>query len=153
MSKIRLQIEGFENQTIEFKSPGLLSGRKLLVNGEPAPKGPRRGEMRLVRDDGREVVARWKRSFGGHILDVDGKTYQIGQTFTWYEWVLIFIPFALAISGVMGWIFAGVAVGVGYAAFNSQRSQLQKILLWAGGLLLALALNIVVGVGLAMALS
>ncbi|HHB90513.1 MAG TPA: hypothetical protein ENK60_04325 [Anaerolineae bacterium] len=153
MKQIPVQVDGFENQTIEVHYPGMFSDRQLLVNGKPAPKGEKRGEMRLVRDDGREVVARWKRSFGGHILDVDGQTYQIGQTFTWYEWVLIFIPFALAISGVMGWIFAGVAVGIGYAAFNSQRSQPQKILLWAGGLLLALALNIVVGVGLAAALS
>jgi hypothetical protein len=54
-----LQVEGFEGQTIVVQTPGLISGASLLVNGQPAQKGKKRGELALRRSDGREVTVNW----------------------------------------------------------------------------------------------
>ncbi len=52
-----LQLQGFEGQSLEVRPSGLASGPKLLVNGQPATPGVRRGLMVLRRNDGREIVA------------------------------------------------------------------------------------------------
>ena len=82
------KIEGLENQNIEAKV-SFWSGPKLLVNGEPAPKGTRRGEMVLQRNDGKQVTARWKTQFLGldvPQLTVDGKTVYLVEPLKWYQW-------------------------------------------------------------------
>ena len=47
-----INIDGFEGQTLEMKPSGMLAGPQLLVNGQPAAKGPKRGQMLLRRTDG-----------------------------------------------------------------------------------------------------
>lgn len=105
-------IEGFEGQQIEV-NVGFWSGPKLLVNGQPAPKGQKRGEMVLQRNDGRQVVASWKpQALGFDVpqLVVDGKAVNLVEPLKWYQWVwggwpvlLLFFGGALgAIAGVLG---------------------------------------------------
>lgn len=105
-------IEGFEGQKIEV-NVGFWSGPKLLVNGQPAPKGQKRGEMLLQRNDGRQVVASWKpQALGFDVpqLVVDGKAVNLVEPLKWYQWVwggwpvlLLFFGGALgAIAGVLG---------------------------------------------------
>lgn len=105
-------IEGFEGQKIEV-NVGFWSGPKLLVNGQPAPKGQKRGEMVLQRNDGRQVVASWKpQALGFDVpqLVVDGKAVNLVEPLKWYQWVwggwpvlLLFFGGALgAIAGVLG---------------------------------------------------
>ena len=130
MKQIPVQIDGFENQTIEVHYPGILSDRQLLVNGKPAAKGEKRGEMRLTRDDGREVMARWKNSLRREGLEVDGTLYHFGRTLAWYELLLILAPVILPALGLAGWVFAGVAVVLGFAIFRSPRPFWQKFFLW-----------------------
>lgn len=99
-------IEGFENQKIEVKAPGLLAGPKLLVNGQPAPKGPKRNQMALRRDDGVDVTAVWKpRLLGLDVpqIVVDGKPIAVVEALNWYEWLWAALPVLL--------VFAGGAVG------------------------------------------
>jgi len=148
MATRRLALEGFERQVIEVQSAGLMSNRKLLVNGEPAPKGPKRGQMRLTRDDGREVIARWKFSLGGDVLEVDGETIQVSEPYRWWEWMLLALPAGLAAAGIMGWLFAAIPMAIGGALFRSERSPKQKVLLWGGSLIFALALNILLGLSI-----
>ena len=61
--KYAVNLQGFEGQTIELQTQGMLSGPKLLVNGKPASKGEKRGEMLLRRNDGKEVVAKFQTAF------------------------------------------------------------------------------------------
>ena len=56
-------VEGFRQRPVELETAGLLSGARLLQNGEPAAKGPKRGSFTLIRDDGTEVIARVRPSF------------------------------------------------------------------------------------------
>src|SRR5262245_32356752 len=83
-------IEGFEGQTIEVEAPGFLSGAKLLVNGQPAPKGPKRMQMILHRNDGKEVIATWSPVLMGldmPRLSIDGKPLNVIAPLKWYEWM------------------------------------------------------------------
>ena len=50
--KYPVNLQGFEGQTIEVQTQGLLSGARQFVNGKPASKGTKRGEMLLRRNDG-----------------------------------------------------------------------------------------------------
>ena len=109
-----VQIEGFEDQSIEVKAPSLLSGPKLLVDGQPAPKGPKRNQMLLRQSDGTEKVASWQPRFGGMDvpdLVVDGQTITVVDSLKWYDWIWCALPMAL--------IFVGGLIGafVGFAGF------------------------------------
>jgi len=105
-------IEGFEGQKIEL-NVSFWTGPKLLVDGAPAQKGSKRGEMVLQRNDGRQVTAMWKPQVLG--LDVpqliiEGKTVNFVEPLKWYQWIwggwpviLVFIGGALgAIAGMLG---------------------------------------------------
>lgn len=104
-------IEGFEGQNIEV-NPGFWSGPKLLVNGQPAPKGSKRGEMILQRNDGTPITAKWKPQVLG--LDVpqlvaDGKTIQLVEPLKWYQlawggWPILMIFFGGALGAIAGFI-------------------------------------------------
>jgi len=154
MNTMTLELEGFEKQRIEVRPAGLFSSRKLLVNGEPAPKGAKRGHMLLTRDDGQDVTAQWRSGFGSSVLELDGKPIEIetGAVLKSYEWVLMLSPAALAVFGIMGWLFAAVAIGIGYAVFRTEKSPGKKIALWLGGFIFAFVLNFLFGVALAFIL-
>jgi hypothetical protein len=123
-------IEGFEGQNIEV-NVGFWSRAKLLVNGVPAQKGRKRGEMVLQRNDGRQVTAAWKPQFLG--LDVpqltlDGKTISFVKPLKWYQWawggwpvVLIFIG-----GGVLGAIAGITGFKINAKVFRSGMSPIMK---------------------------
>jgi len=95
-------LDGFEGQSIVVRPAGLLSGPRLLVNGQAAPKGRRRGEALLRRNDGREAVARWKSQFMGLDLPqlvVDGETVPVAQPLKWYQWAWSALPVLLVLGG------------------------------------------------------
>lgn len=106
------EIEGFEGQNIEVKTSSW-AGPKLLINGQLAEKGAKRGDMVLHRNDGRQVTATWKSQMLGldaPQLVVDGKAVNLVEPLQWYQWVwsgwpilLVFIGGALgAIVGIIG---------------------------------------------------
>jgi hypothetical protein len=108
----KANIDGFEGQNIEA-AVGFWSGPKLLVNGEPAQKGSKRGEMILQRNDGKQVIATWKQQILGldiPQLIVDGKTTNLVEPLKWYQLVwgglpalLVFMGGALgALAGIIG---------------------------------------------------
>ena len=128
-----LALEGFENQKMEVQDRLLFGSHKLLVDGEPAPKGAEKEEMVLTRDDGRQVTARWQKSgLRRHILEVDGKTIVVKRSALWR-------------ADVLGLIFVIIAVGLGQAALQARRPALQRIVLWVGAMAVVLVLNTLVG--------
>jgi len=105
-----VNIDGCEGQNIELRV-SFFSGPKLFVNGEPAPKGNKRGEMVLRRNDGREIVARWKPQFMGldvPQLVVDGETLAVVEPLKWYEWLWGGLPILLVFVGGLLGALAGV---------------------------------------------
>jgi len=125
-----LKLDGFEGQTLEVQPAGLLSGPQLLVNGQPAAKGPRRGLMLLRRSDGREVVAAWRPQIFG--LDVpqlwmDGTRVNVVEPLKWYVWVWSALPVLLVlIGGALGALVGFVAFATNTRIFRSSWSTLVK---------------------------
>jgi hypothetical protein len=102
MEKIPLTITGFEGQDIVVVPASLWQGPQLLVQGQPARKGTKRGTLVLRRNDGREVEATWKATFLGldvPALLVDGKPVPLVEPLPWYQIAWCAIPILLLLVG------------------------------------------------------
>lgn len=127
--RYKLNIEGFEGQDIEVKT-SFWSGPKLLVNGQPAPKGSKRGEMLLQSNDGRQVVARWKQRFMGldvPQLVVDNKVISLVEPLKWYQWVWSGLPIALVfVGGALGAIAGIIGFTINAKIFRTEMNSVLK---------------------------
>ena len=109
-----IDIEGFEGQNLEVTEPGVFSSAKLLIDGEPAPKGEKRGEMLLTRDDGSQVTAKWKPKLMGidvPELIVGDETVEVAEPLPWYQWSVAVLPlfFFFYFGGFIGALFGILA--------------------------------------------
>jgi len=101
-------VEGFRQRPVELETAGLLSGARLLQNGEPAAKGPKRGSFTLIRDDGTEVIARVRPSFlvdPVPAIQIGDQQVRVVRAFQWYEIAWLGLPILL--------VFVGGAIGAG----------------------------------------
>ena len=119
-------IEGFEGQKIEAKV-SFWTGPRLFVKGVPAPKGLRRGEMVLQRNDGRQIYAVWKPQILGldvPKLVVDGKTINLAPPLKWYQWIWSALPILLIFwGGLMGAITGVIAFSINTNIFRSSQNE------------------------------
>ena len=134
-----LKLDGFEGQTVEVQPSGLLAGPKLLLNGQPAPAGPKRGQMALRRNDGREVLVRWRPQFLGldvPQLYVDGYVVHVVPPLPLVVWVWCALPILLVlIGGALGALAGFVAFAINTKIFRSSLPGLGK---WGLSLLVSL---------------
>ncbi len=151
-----VQLEGFEGQTIEVQPAGTFSGYKLLVNGQPAPQGPKRGQMLLRRNDGTESIASWKVQLLGFDvpqLVVDGKPITLEEPLKWYEGVWSGWPVLLLfVGGALGAVAGFIAFSVNIRIFHSSLGRVEKYLLTAAISAVAVMVYMVVAALLASAL-
>ena len=119
----KVDITGFEGRVFEVQGPGLLSGAKLLIDGQPAPKGKKMGQMLLTRADGTEVVAKWKpKLLGLDVPDllVGDQTIQVTEPLPWHQWGFSALPMVLVfIGGALGGLFGAVAAVGSIKVFRS----------------------------------
>jgi hypothetical protein len=122
-------IEGFEGQKIEVNT-SMWTGSKLLINGVPAAKGNKRGEMLLQRNDGKQVIATWKtQSLGFDVpqLVVDGKVITLAAPLKWYQWVWGGWPILIVVAGGALGVVAGlIALSINVRIFRSDWSEVLK---------------------------
>jgi hypothetical protein len=125
----KVSIEGFEGQDIEVKT-SFWSGPKLVVNGVPAPEGNKRGEMLLQRNDGRQIIARWKPQFIGldvPQLIVDEKVINLAEPLKWYQWIWGGLPIALVfIGGALGAITGIIGFTINTKVFRIEMNSVLK---------------------------
>lgn len=126
-----VNLEGFQGQTVEVQSAGMFGGAKLLVNGVEARPGAKRGEMVLIRNDGREVTASWRNNFFDiPKLIVDGNIVNVVEPLKWYEWVWGGWPIVLLFGGgAIGGLFGALALVFNVKVFRSGQSTLVKYLI------------------------
>ncbi len=128
----QLSLPGFEGRRIEVRASGFFTGYKLLVDGSPVAKGPKRGQMLLRRNDGTDVLAAWKpMGLGLDVpqLQVEGTTIPLVRPLLWYEWIWAGVPFVLLfIGGALGGLLGGVALAVNVKLFRSEFSTPMKFL-------------------------
>ena len=152
--KYAVPLEGFEGQNIELQAPGLISGAKLLINGEPAPKGKKRGEMLLRRNDGREVIAKFQNTFlDVPKLKIDEQVIQVVEPLKWYEWAWNAIPLLIIFSGgVIPVLIGFIAFSINATLFRSQKTTLAKYGLTGLVSFAALIVFLIVAVGFSLLL-
>lgn len=147
------KIEGFEYQNIEVQT-GFWTGPRLLVNGEPAPKGSKRGEMILRRDDGRQVTATWKPQFLGldvPQLVVDGRTVQLVEPLKWYQWVWGGWPIVLLfVGGALGAIVGMLGAVINARVFRAEISEILKYVVTGVVSILAVLVYFVAAISLSL---
>jgi hypothetical protein len=132
----QIELEGFEGQQIEIKPAGSFSAAKVLVNGKPAGKGPKRGQMLMRKNDGTEVIANWQPAMMGFDMPklvVDGKVITLAKPIKWYEMVWSALPILLVF---MGGLLGGITGFIGFSAnlkvFRSELNTAVKFMLTAG---------------------
>ena len=124
-----VNLPGFEGQNIEAQI-GFWTGPKLLVNGEVAPKGEKRGQMLLQRNDGKQVVATWKPQVIG--LDVpqlmiEGESHQLVEPLKWYQLVWGGWPIVLVFAGgMLGAFFGFIGFALNTKVFRSEMNDALK---------------------------
>lgn len=124
--------DGFDGQDLEVVI-SFWAGPKLLVNGEKAEKGPKRGQMILKRNDGKEVVALFKQKMLGSdvpILEVDGKSIELAKPLTWQQWIFVGSPAViLFLGGALGAVMAMVGLYLNLKLFRSEINHILKYFL------------------------
>jgi hypothetical protein len=125
----KVNIEGFEGQDVEVKT-SFWSGPKLLVNGQLAPKGRKRGEMLLQSSDGKQVVTKWKPQFMGldvPQLVVDDKVINLALPLKWYQWIWGGLPIALVfVGGALGAIAGIIGFTINTKVFRTEMNSVLK---------------------------
>lgn len=142
-----LTIPGFEGQRIEVQSAGLFSSAKLLVNQQLAPKGTKRGEMLLRRNDGQTVVAQWKSQFlDVPNLVVDGTNFQVVEPLKWYQWAWGGLPVLLLfVGGAIGGLIGAIGFMINAKIFRSELNGVLKYVLVATITLLSVVAYFILG--------
>ncbi|WP_092459687.1 hypothetical protein [Thermoflavifilum thermophilum] len=124
-----VNIEGFEGQDIEVKT-SFWSGPKLLINGQLAPKGSKRGEMLLQSNVGKQFVARWKPQIMGidiPQLVVGDKVINLVEPLKWYQWVWGGLPIALVfVGGALGAIAGITGFAINAKVFRTEMDSVLK---------------------------
>lgn len=119
---------------IAVESGSVFGSAKLLVNGQPAPPGPQTGRCLLRRNDGTEVIARFKGSFPdpAPVLVVGEETIRFAAPLAWYEWLWAGFPLLLILlGGAVGGAVGALAFTVKAQLFRSSASGFAKYALSA----------------------
>jgi hypothetical protein len=121
--KYPVSIEGFEASQIAVETPGFFASAKLLVNGQPAPKGSKRGQYLLHRNDGAEVTAKLKNIFLDPVPQVvinDQQVIKVVEPLKWYQWLWAALPIVLVfIGGALGAVLGLIATSFNTRIFRS----------------------------------
>jgi hypothetical protein len=110
---IPIQVEGFENRNLVLKTPTVWRGAQLWIDGGKAPKGPKRGRFLLKRNDGREVMARFRNVFVDPMPDVeiDGQLIKTVEPLAWYQMIWCYWPILLiTLGGALGGFIGACAI-------------------------------------------
>jgi hypothetical protein len=124
--------DGFDGQDMEVVI-SFWTGPKLLINGKKAETGPKRGQMMLKRNDGKEVVAMFKQKmFGSDVpmLEVDGKSIELAKPLTWQQWIFVGSPAViLFFGGALGAVLAMLGLYLNLKLFRSELNNVLKYIL------------------------
>ena len=125
--RYRVELEGFEKQTIEVEPPRMFGGASIHVDGATVLR--RRGRHYLTRDDGREVAVTVKPSlfYDAPALEVDGQRIHIVEPLPWYQYLLSSVPLVLVVlGGIVGAFVAIALIMANVQTFRSERSTAAK---------------------------
>lgn len=118
-------LEGFDGRQLVVETPGFFSSAKLMIDGQPVPKGAKRGEFLLHRNDGIEVTAKLKNMFLDPVPQVviDNRVIKVVEPLRWYQWVWAGLPVLLVFAGgALGAVFGLIATSFNARLFRTEMS-------------------------------
>ena len=131
-----VNIDGFEGHQLAVTSDEFFSNPKILMDGQPAASGQKRGEFILRKNNGAKVTALVTSAYLGFDpvphLSLDGKVIQIMPPLDRFEWVWSAIPLILFfVGGMLGALCSILALAFNVRVFRSRRGLLEKFVLTA----------------------
>lgn len=132
-----INVEGFEGHRLAVTSDEFISNPLLLVDGQPAPAGKKRGQFILHKNDGTEAIAQISSAAFGFDpvphLSIDGKTIKVMKRLDWFEWFWSGLPLILLFTGnvLVGTLCSIFGFAFNVRIFRSERTTLQKLALTA----------------------
>jgi hypothetical protein len=126
-----VQAKGFEGRQLILEASGFFSTAKLWIDGQLAPKGPKRGQFLLRRLDGTEAIAKFRTIFLDPVpqLIIDNDIVKVVEPLKWYQWVWAGLPILLIfVGGALGAILGVLATSFNTRIFRSEMSGLVQYL-------------------------
>jgi hypothetical protein len=151
-----LTLPEFGDQVLVVTDAGLFSAPRLLVNGQPATPGAKRGEFHVTRPDGTTATVTLRSGFPdpAPVLQVDGRRIPLVEPLSPLQWFFAGLPLALLlVGGALGGALGAVGFTVNARAMRSDWPPPLRYL-FVGGvsvattlvyLVLAVILSIVLG--------
>jgi hypothetical protein len=146
--KTNVQIPGFEGREVVAVTNSLTGRSALLIDGQPAAPGPKRGQFLLRMPNGREATAYFKPAFPDTVpvLMVDEQPVRLAPKLEWYELVWACFPIGLLfIGGLIGAVLGAVGASLNLQIFRSTMPVAVRYVLAAVVTLCCLLLFIIVG--------
>jgi hypothetical protein len=110
--RYQMNLAGVSGRKIEVEST-IFGGSKLLVDGQPAPKGSKRSQFIVSGTDGRDSVVEFKTVLPDPVPQVlwAGQTIRLEEPLSWYQWLWVCIPLVLMlVGGAIGGLVGAVAM-------------------------------------------
>jgi hypothetical protein len=130
--RIPFQLEGHTGQVLEVETAGWFSGPKLLLDGQQAPKGPKRNQYLLPREGGFKQLVQLKQVFIDPVpqIIVDDEVIQLIQPLSLVQWIWSGLPIILIfMGGAIGGAVGGAAFWVNTRIFRSDMSTTERYIL------------------------
>jgi hypothetical protein len=127
-----IELAGFDDQQIILDTGGFFSSPKLLVNGTPAPKGEKRGQLLLKRSDGTQATAQLRSTFidPAPTLLVNGQKVPVVEPLKWYQLTWACIPLVLMfIGGLVGGVCGVIGAMLNIRILRSDLNSIPKLFL------------------------
>jgi hypothetical protein len=122
--RYQMNLVGLSDRKVEVES-SIFGGPRLLVDGQPAPKGPKRSQFLVRGTDGRDSVVELKTTLPDPVPQVlwAGQTIRLEDPLKWYQWLWVGLPLALMfLGGGIGGLVGAVAVTVNVRILRSNMS-------------------------------
>jgi hypothetical protein len=119
-----VNLAGLADRKVEVES-SVFRAPRVLVDGQPAPKGPKRAQFLVRGTDGRDSVLELKTKVPDPVPQVlwAGQTIKLEESLKWYQWVWSGVPLLLLfLGGAIGGVVGGVAVTLNVRILRSRMS-------------------------------
>ena len=140
--RVPLGIDGVSG-SLEVETAGWFRPARLFIDGQPAPKGPKRNRYLITRDDGIQVMLQLKQVFIDPVPQVllDGEVIQLVEPLSVFQWIWSALPIILIFfGGAIGGGIGGAAFWINTRIFRSEMSITEQYILV--GLLSAIAVTV-----------
>ena len=126
--RYQVKLGGLADRKVEVES-SVFRGARVLVDGQPAPKGPKRAQFFVRGTDGRDSVLELKTKLPDPVPQVvwGGQTIKLEEPLKWYQWLWSGVPLLLLfVGGALGGLLGGVAVTLNVRNLRSDMNGIQR---------------------------